>query len=196
MLIVVTNRNLCRDDFLERIQLLAKGNPHGIMLREKDLSISEFEALASKVKTICEENQVPLIINQNIFVAEKLELPNIHLSINDLRQNNNKLRLFSNIGASIHSIDEAKEAEKLGASYLVAGHIFSTNSKKGVPPRGLAFLNKICKSVKIPVFAIGGISEDKMKPISTTGAKGVCIMSEAMICEDPIGITDRFNIFF
>lgn len=69
-----------------------------------------------------------------------------------------------------------------------------TDSKRGVPPRGLAFLNKVCHSVKIPVFAIGGISEDKMKLISTTGAKGVCIMSEAMICEDPIGITDRFNI--
>jgi thiamine-phosphate diphosphorylase len=196
MLIIVTNRKLCRDDFLKRIQLLAKGKPDAIMLREKDLSICEFESLTSKVKTICEENQVPLIINQNIFVAEKLELPNIHLSMNDLRKTKNEIQFFTQIGASVHSIDEAKEAEKLGASYLVAGHIFSTNSKKGVPPRGLAFLNKVCHSVKIPVFAIGGISEDKMKPISTTGAKGVCIMSEAMICEDPVGVTYRFNILF
>lgn len=69
MLICVTNRKLCHDDFLQRIRQLAKEKPHAIMLREKDLPLENYEALAIKVNEICEEYQVPLIINQNISIA-------------------------------------------------------------------------------------------------------------------------------
>ena len=49
------------------------------------------------------------------------------------------------IGVSIHSAEEAKEAVSLGASYLTAGHIFTTDCKKGVPARGLEFLKEVCE---------------------------------------------------
>ena len=69
MLIFVTNRKLCKDDFLNRIHQLAKGKPNAIMLREKDKSLEEYEELAMKINNICEVHQVPLIINQNISVV-------------------------------------------------------------------------------------------------------------------------------
>jgi thiamine-phosphate diphosphorylase len=183
MLIIVTNRKLCKDDFLQRIDFLAKGKPNAIMLREKDLSLEEYEDLAREVNKICEANGVPMIINQNITVAEKLMLPNIHLSLPVLRNYKNEKLPFLRIGASIHSVSEALEAEELGASYLVAGHIFSTDCKKGVPPRGLTFLKEVCAAVSIPVFAIGGISKNNIEEVVATGAKGWCIMSEAMTCD-------------
>ena len=107
--------------------------------------------------------RVPLIINQNISVAAKLKLPNIHLSMPDLRKYKNELLPFIQLGASVHSVSEAVEAQELGASYLIAGHIFSTDCKKGVPPRGLSFLTEVCDAVTIPVFAIGGISQKQPK---------------------------------
>lgn len=193
MLICVTNRKLCRDDFLERINQIAKGKPEGIMLREKDLSISQYENLAIKVKSICHIHQVPLIINKRIEIAAKMKLPYIHLSMTDLRIYKKELHQFTHIGASIHSISEAKEAEKLGATYLVAGHIFATDCKKGVPPKGISFLKEVCNSVIIPVFAIGGITKDKVKAVKAVGAAGVCIMSEAMTYQNPIDLLENFN---
>lgn len=182
MLIVVTNRKLCPGDFLQRIKLLVEGKtkPTAIILREKDLSLEEYEALTLKVLEICHRFDVPLIVNQYISVAAKLKLPGIQLSMDDFRKNKDGLKAFTNIGASVHSVSEAVEAETLGATYLIAGHIFPTDCKKGVPPRGLGFLEEVCAAVSIPVFAIGGIKETNINEILAAGATGACIMSKAM----------------
>lgn len=180
MLICVTNRKLCKDDFLNRINKIAKEKPYGIMLREKDLSLEEYEDLARRVKKICDDNKVSLIINEKIEVALKMNLSNIHLSMADLRRYKDKIHEFTNIGASVHSLIEAKEAQELGATYIIAGHIFPTDCKKGVPPRGISFLKEVCNIVSIPVFAIGGITEEKVTDVINAGAKGVCVMSALM----------------
>lgn len=194
MLICLTNRKLCTDDFFNRMNEIAKGKPHAIMLREKDLSLEEYECLAIKVKEICAINEVPLIINQNIQVASKLKLTNVHLSMPDLRKYKSKLHEFTNVGASVHSLVEAKEAQELGVSYLIAGHIFSTDCKKGVPPRGLLFLKEVCAYTSVPVLAIGGITKDKVKDVINAGAAGMCVMSEAMTCPNPVELSDSFRI--
>jgi thiamine-phosphate diphosphorylase len=194
MLIYITNRNLCKRDFLQQIEQLAKGKPQAIMLREKDLHIGEYEALAKKVHSICQKNNVPLIINQQITVAEKLKIGIVQLSMPNLRKYRKDLQVFDQIGASVHSIEEAKEAISLGATYLIAGHIFSTDSKKGVPPRGLSFLKQVCDAVSLPVFAIGGITRNDVNDIKLAGAKGVCMMSEAMTCEKPAELANEFQL--
>lgn len=188
----VTNRTLCKEDFLQRIEKLAIGKPDAIMLREKDLSLEDYETLAEKVLHICKIHGVSLIVNQNVTVAKKLFIPNIHLSMQNLRKYEGELLSFKQIGASIHSVDEAIEAEKLGATYLVAGHIYETNSKKNVSPRGITFLKEVCQSVRVPVFAIGGITKDKVNEVLQTGANGFCIMSEAMTCDHPTLLKDQF----
>ncbi|QUH28000.1 thiamine phosphate synthase [Vallitalea guaymasensis] len=194
MLICVTNRKLCRDNFIERINKIAEGKPHAIMLREKDMDRSEYECLALKIKEICNNSNVELIINNNIETATKLGISNIHLSMSALRTNKNRLSQFTNIGASVHSLAEAKEAGELGASYIIAGHIFPTDCKQGVPPRGISFLQEVCHISSIPVFAIGGITSDKKKDIIKTGAKGMCIMSQIMNCTNPIECIDSFEV--
>jgi len=78
---------------------------------------------------------------------------------------------------SIHSAEEAKRAEELGARFVIAGHIFETQSKPGIRPRGLAFLRDICESVDIPVFAIGGITDENAQDCIAAGAYGICRMS-------------------
>ena len=90
---------------------------------------------------------------------------------------------FQIIGASCHSLEEAKEAQDLGCTYITAGHIFLTDCKKGLPGRGLPFLEEICKAVRIPVYAIGGISSQNIESVRKTGAAGACIMSGFMRCK-------------
>jgi thiamine-phosphate pyrophosphorylase len=186
MLIIVTNRKLSRDDFLNRLEQIARGKPFAIMLREKDLSSTKYTCLARKVNEICVLNQVPLIINQHIEVAVKMKHPFIHLPLPDLRKYQCEIKQFTRIGASVHSVTEAKEAQRLGATYLMAGHIFATDCKKGVPPRGIDFLKAVCDAVTIPVFAIGGITKERVKDVLVVGAKGMCVMSEAMTCQNPV----------
>lgn len=192
LVILVTNRKLCHDDFLLRIDRLASGKPDGVILREKDLRPAQYETLAIKVQEICKKHGVPLIINQNVAIAMRLKVSGIGLSMENLRKYQNELQGFTHVGASVHSVDEAVEAQRLGATYLIAGHIFSTDCKKGVPPRGLSFLNEVCSKVSLPVFAIGGITAENVNMVRSAGAKGICIMSEAMTTENPEELRNKF----
>lgn len=84
------------------------------------------------------------------------------------------------IGTSIHSVADAIFAEKHGADYITAGHIFVTDCKKGLPGRGIDWLRTICDAVSIPVYAIGGISDANVSLLSDSPIAGYCMMSESM----------------
>jgi len=194
MLICITNQKLCRDDFLSRINEIASGKPDAIMLREKELDEPDYLELAIKVKEICDRYQVKLIINHNIETAERLKVGAVQVSIDDIRKKGQAIKAFDQVGVSVHSVEQACEAERLGADYLIAGHVFPTDCKKGLPARGLRFLKEVCDSVNIPVYAIGGISEVNYKIAMMAGAKGVCIMSEAMTTDHPETLAQRFVV--
>lgn len=185
----ITNRKLCKIDFLSRIEEIAQSNPSGIILREKDLSETEYTALARQVMEICKRYHVPCILHSFVDAAARLHADAIHLPLPVLRsiaasENTGlgKNGPFLKIGASCHSLEEALEAERLGCTYITAGHIFQTDCKKGVPPRGIGFLRNICQSVSIPVYAIGGIDSTNIASVKDAGAKGACIMSGFMSC--------------
>ena len=84
------------------------------------------------------------------------------------------------MGTSIHSLEEVKEAVRLGADYLFAGNIYETDCKKGLPGRGLDFLSQVCMESSVPVYAIGGVNEERLPEILSTGAAGGCMMSGFM----------------
>lgn len=189
----MTNRKLSVRPFLEQIERVAERKPKAVILREKDLPETEYQMLAERVLELCKNNQVELILHQYPAVAKNLGVGGIHLSLPRLRElfqisgYNGEKRMFQaadfmKIGCSVHSLEEAKEAERLGASYLTAGHIYATDCKKGLPPRGLTFLEEICRNVKIPVYAIGGIglTDGRIEEVQKHGAAGACIMSEMM----------------
>lgn len=84
------------------------------------------------------------------------------------------------IGTSIHSVEDAVFAESHGADYITAGHIFTTDCKKGLPGRGIDWLKSICHAVSIPVYAIGGISDANVSILSDCNIAGYCMMSASM----------------
>lgn len=184
-IICVTNRKLCREDFLLRIEKIASAGPAGIILREKDLSYDEYKILAETVIKICKRYGVKCILHSFVELAIELEADSIHLPMPILRNITDKQKAaFKEIGASCHSADEAKEALKLGCSYIIAGHIFDTDCKKGLLGRGLSFLKTVCDSVDIPVYAIGGINSRNIDMVKAQGAYGACIMSSLMTTEN------------
>ena len=184
-ILCVTNRILCKEDFLARVEKIAANKPKGMILREKDLSEKEYKELAVKVIQICEKYDVPCILHSFVNAAIELGAEDIHLPLHILREMDAKTKdNFKIIGASCHSVEEAQEAERSGCTYITAGHVFVTDCKKGLAPRGLEFLQNVCKSVSIPVYAIGGISSENINAVRKVGAAGACVMSGLMRCEN------------
>ena len=185
-IIAVTNRKLCHIDFLEQIEILAKSEVDSIILREKDLSEEEYYDLAKNVLRICEKYNKECILHNFVGVAKRLGQSKIHLSLPMLEKHHNEVRNFEKVGVSIHSLEEGERAVALGATYITAGHIFQTDCKKDLEPRGVSFLENICRAVNIPVYAIGGISKYNINLVKEAGAKGACLMSSFMQSNDVI----------
>lgn len=185
-ILCITNRHLCKTDFLSHIEEIAKSCPGAIVLREKDLSEEQYRKLAEDVLEICERHNVECILHKFVRVAIELNCKAVHLPLEILRNLTlEERKAFSTIGASCHSTGDAMEAEILGCTYVTAGHVFDTECKKGIPGRGIEFLKKVCLSVSIPVYAIGGINAENVGEAIEAGAAGVCVMSGIMQCESP-----------
>lgn len=158
----------------------SKEIPDLFLLREKDLEENAYRTLAAKVMESCREWEIPFGVNTFIQVALELGCENIHLPYSVFVDKQKECRNFSMVGVSVHSVEEARYVELHGGTYVIAGHIFETDCKRGVPARGLSFLQEICKGVNIPVYAIGGIKRENESLAIEAGARGVCKMSEYM----------------
>ena len=181
-IIAISNRKLCTRPFPEQIERVCGLHPKALILREKDLPEEDYLLLAKEIMEICRKYQVPFIPHTYVNVARRLNLQSVHLPLFLLEKYQEQVKNFTVIGTSVHAVEEAQKAQALGASYLTAGHIYATDCKKGLPPRGTDFLRRVCTAVTIPVYAIGGIriSKDQFSEVSECNAAGCCIMSEMM----------------
>lgn len=189
---VVTNRHLIKEGNLcEVVGKCAARGADAVILREKDLGYEELKEVAQKVKKVTDKHHVPLIVNGNVDVALDVNASGFHTSFKSFKELSSseefleKARLADEasgfaLGVSVHSTEEAVEAERLGASYLLAGHVYETACKRGLKGRGIKFIEDMCARVCIPVIAIGGINESNIKEVLETKASGVAIMSRAM----------------
>lgn len=166
--------------------------PDILIIREKNLPEETYLELFEyvwKASGRQGDNSARIIPHTHLSAVRRMGCTSIHLPLSLLKKYREEGVLFSDqnpfwevkhIGVSIHSLEEAKTAKRLGAAYLTAGHIFATDCKRGAPPRGIAFLEEICGSVTIPVYAIGGICPENLHEIKKTNAAGACMMSEYM----------------
>ena len=195
---IISNRKLCENGNLEKqIEKIFSAYEKKIILenfeivsltlREKDLDKNEYLNLVEKIYPICQKHKINLILHQNydLNLDEKYMIEGLHLSYEIFKSLNKNIKeglikKYKRIGVSIHSLEEAREVENLGASYIVAGHIFETDCKKGLEPRGLKFVEDLSSTLTIPIFAIGGIDEKNSQSVIDRGAFSVCMMSSIM----------------
>lgn len=172
--IAITNRHLC-NNLIEQIKKIHNSDYDYIILREKDLMEKEYIDLAKKAIEISDK----VILHTYISACESLNYYKIHLPYKMFIDNIDIIKDYNIKGVSTHSINEALSVEKLGGTYITASHIFATKCKEGLEPKGLKWLNNVCNSVNIPVYALGGINSENAKLCIYAGANGVCMMSEA-----------------
>lgn len=134
-----------------------------------------------------------IIINDRLDVACALQV-GVQLAFHSLPIDSVK-KTFPNIkaGCSIHSLTEAMEMERRGADYLLYGHVFESNSKKGLLPKGINELKEIIETVNIPVLAIGGIKPENVGIVLKTGADGIAVMSGIIQADDPLQVVKHYS---
>ncbi|KGP70966.1 thiamine phosphate synthase [Pontibacillus yanchengensis] len=173
---LITNGNNEKD---LTIQILTKVHDdiEVVHIREKNLSAFEL------VEWIKDMNKagIPsekIIINDRADVAVASGVGGVHLTEKSLTPDLVKRTLPDLVvGQSIHSIEGARWAERKGADYVYYGHIYESDSKPNIPPKGTYSLSKVVNNLTIPVIGIGGITPDKVNAIQETGAAGIAILS-------------------
>ncbi|ELC8435750.1 thiamine phosphate synthase [Clostridium perfringens] len=173
---LITNRKLVnRKRYFNTIEEAGKYGVKNIILREKDLSTEELIEVYIKIRELVPE-ETNIIINSNIEAARILKEKFIHLSFKDFKRNLEEVKSLQ-VGVSVHSILEALEADRLGASYILVSPIFETQCKKDVTPKGINFIKEIKEKVNCKVIALGGINEHNFKEVLGAGAGDFACMS-------------------
>ena len=186
-LYVITDRTLCEPRSLyDVIHDLLDVGVSAIQLREKDLSDTEFIKLAEPIVKLCDTYSAQLFINSRLAIGMELSVVGVHLTANSLsvREIRTQGKECLLIGCSVHTLDEAESREKEGPDFATYSPIYPTTSKPGYGPAvGVVNLGKVAAAVKIPVFALGGISPERISECISAGAHGVAVMSGVMLPE-------------
>jgi thiamine-phosphate pyrophosphorylase len=172
----------------------ARGGADVLQIREKELPAKETFDLVQKIQWRLRELELPtqVFVNDRMDVALATGADGVHLPAKSIPVRAAvTIRAQSGwqgqIGCSVHTLDEALEAELEGADYVTFGPIYASGTHLGQPPRGLHALQKIVESISIPVVAIGGIEISNLKPVLATGCDGVAVIGAVLLHADPEG---------
>lgn len=186
-LYAVTDRKEDEQTFMLKCEAALKGGATIFELREKGTDFDLFLSLAIKLKKLCSKYSVPFIVNDNIEIARLSGADGVHLGQDDASVSDAVKILGKDkiIGVSAHNVAEALAAESQGASYLGCGAAFITDTKTDAKPIDFAVLKDICSAVKIPVIAIGGITEENSHKLCGLGLDGIAVVSAVFSADDP-----------
>ena len=142
-LIVVTDSATCPRPLpkqIERLAKLTKLRPQAVILRAKSLDKAAYRTLALQAQQSCKVTGIPLILHSDWQLAHDLGISKLHLPLALLRQISEYERAyFTWLSTSVHSVGEAQEAQALGATVLIAGHIYTTQCKAALRHAASAF---------------------------------------------------------
>jgi len=186
-LYAVTDRSWLKGQTLYgQVEKALKGGATFVQLREKTLDMESFIKEAREIKVLCEKYHVPFVINDNVEVALAVDADGVHVGQGDMEASDARKKLGAGklIGVTARTVEQAVAAEEQGADYLGVGAVFATSTKGDAIEISHGTLKEICRSVSIPVVAIGGISAANVMELKGTGIDGVAVVSALFASED------------
>jgi thiamine-phosphate pyrophosphorylase len=176
----IVDEQFITDKNLERIvKIMAENGATMIQLRAKQMSDRHLLLIAKRIRKAIKVPGVKFIVNNRVDIALACAADGIHVGQHDLPVA--IVRKLAGdaliIGASVHTVQEAKKAEAQGADYLGVGAIFPTRTKPAARVCGLKSLRAICRKALIPVIAIGGINDKNHAAVLRAGAAGIAVAS-------------------
>lgn len=196
-LYLITDRKLAKDGLVAACEeVLAAARMYrrvvAVQLREKDLTGRELLALARELRKICTAHGALLLINDRIDVALACDADGVHLPTNSfsVRAARKLLGKSKLIGVSTHSIAEVEAANRAGANFVVFGPVYDPISKNANgPPAGIDALRAACELSDIPVYALGGITPDRIAELSECEVAGVAAIGSVFGAPSPAHAT-------
>ena len=180
----ITNHELASTNYWDQLEQIAASDVDFIVLREKNLTEEEYTDYAKRALRLCSIHQKTCVLQHFGKAAIRLHIPRFQCSLPYLETHSSLLYYMTTLGVSVHTVEEAIKAEQLGATYLMASHVFPTACKPSDPPIGVDTVEAICKAVKIPVYALGGVTPKTISQLQDVPIKGVALMSGLMTCPD------------
>lgn len=196
-LYVVLTKSLCRRDLLETAKAVLKGGAKLLQLRSKETTnTAGLLAEARNLHALCSQHGAVLICNDRLDIALAAGAAGVHLGQEDLppldarRVGGEKVI----IGRSTHSVEQARHAVELEkADYLGVGSVYDTSTKQERILAGVTLAQQVCAlGLGVPVFAIGGITLDRVAELKAAGVKRVAVSAAIVADPDPEGCTRRF----
>lgn len=180
----------------ELARLAVRGGADTIQFRQKHGGIQNILIEARKVRKVCQDASVPLIVDDRLDVTQSISAEGVHLGQRDFPVDEARAILGPDaiIGATATKRDQVVEAYDKGADYVGFGPVFPTTSKRNPKSvKGPEGVRDASEAVPIPIIAIGGITHDRVRPALEAGAHGVAVLSAICTAKNPERATARFR---
>jgi thiamine-phosphate pyrophosphorylase len=157
-----------------------------MQLRLKDAPGRDFLAAARAIAELCRTRGAILIVNDRVDIAILAGAHGVHLGQQDLPLEAARRIAGENqiIGISTHTVEQARAAENGGADYIGFGPMYSGGLKNIAAGMGLDKLRAIRAAVRIPIVAIGGITQARVPETLAAGADAVAIITDVVNAPD------------
>jgi len=194
-LCLVTDRSLVTGTLPEAVEACLGAGLKAVQLREKDMPAPDLLSMARRLRESTRRHGAKLFVNDRADVAlavgaDGVQRTGTSLPVPALRSISPPGFL---IGASVHSVAEARAAEPEGADFLLFGPVYDTPSKRQYgPPQGVAALERVASAVHLPVFAVGGVTPTRVAEVTRAGASGVAVIGAILGAERPADAVKGF----
>lgn len=196
LLYAVTDRAWTGSQTLvEQVEAALKGGITFLQLREKSLGYDEFLQEAIELKRLTDYYHVPFVINDNVEIARACNADGVHVGQEDMPVEKVRELIGPDkiLGVSAQNVEQAIAAEKAGADYLGIGSVFPTGTKEDAKPMTFETVQEICRSVSIPIVAIGGINKGNILELAGSGVDGVAVVSAIFAQSDITSATTKLK---
>lgn len=171
-----------------------QGGADVVQYRNKISCDRDFAEEASLLGKIVKKYGRTFIVNDRVDAARAVGADGVHIGQDDMPIRYARVIMKNKIiGISAHSLEDALCAQKGGADYIGIGPVFETPNKKAIMPVGLAVIQKVAAKVRIPVFAIGGISIKNISAVKMSGISKIAVISAAIKSRGICGAVARLK---
>lgn len=160
---------------LARLQTALERGLKLIQLRDRGLPPAERQRFGEALMALARPKQARVVVSEDEALARAIGADGVHLTSANLRTCANRPD-FEWVGASCHDAWELKQAETLGLDYALLGPVLPTASHPGAPVLGWEGFERLVASSTLPVFTLGGQTEDLLEEAQAHGAHGIAML--------------------
>jgi len=171
-------KELGEQEFMLRLEAALKNGLRLVQLREKDYSREALHELALKMLPLLRRHDARLIINADIGLAKEIGADGVQLTGTQLAGLSSRPDVEW-CAASCHNAEELRRAEQLGCDFALLSPVLATQSHPGAPHLGWEKFAEIAAGASIPVYALGGLTQDDMQVAWQHGAHGIALLRQA-----------------